>query len=500
VLLAGPFASAEIYSPDSDLFSVVGNMYAARIGHTATVFQEDPGYDETEYVLVAGGDVTTSTPTAEIFDPASHTFTPVAGGMVSYRTNHAAARLADGRVLVSGGSDLGGTRLQSAEIYDPVTGAFSAAAPMLGAREFHTLTTLADGRVLAVGGFPSQDSAEIYNPTTNAWSSTAEMPDEQRGGHTATRLPDGRVLVIGGQSGSVWTTAELFDPVTGQFSSVGSMAAPRFSHTATLLPDDPETEPIEVQVLVAGGWSELPVSHYVLPLGTMEVFDLSAGGFRSAGTLAARRAQSFAGLLPDRRVIVAGGFTQGWLTTNAAEIIDVFDPPRLLTDDLPEGHVGAAYPETTLEGDGGSGGPYTIEIVSGQLPPGMSYTQATRTLSGTPTAGGFYTVGVRVTDGADTSADHSLVIGIGTFEITSGPSLPIGLLGHDYEVQLLSTGLAPVTWTVIGGTLPTGVSVDSSGLVSGETLSPDFHNFMVRATDATGLSVLKALSIFVVDP
>ena len=67
--------------------------------------------------------------------------------------------------------------------------------------------------------------------------------DDRAKGHTATLLLDGRVLIVGGNSGNV-VTAELYDPLTGTFSAIGSLSrAPwsairrRGNHRATLLQD-----------------------------------------------------------------------------------------------------------------------------------------------------------------------------------------------------------------------------------------------------------------------
>ncbi len=81
----------------------------------------------------------------------SSSFWPT-GSMVSGRSYHTATVLADGTVLVAGGSSGSGS-LASAEIYDPKSGTFSPTGSMAVSRYFHTATVLADGTVLVAGGY-----------------------------------------------------------------------------------------------------------------------------------------------------------------------------------------------------------------------------------------------------------------------------------------------------------------------------------------------------------
>ncbi|HEX7613290.1 MAG TPA: kelch repeat-containing protein, partial [Candidatus Limnocylindrales bacterium] len=86
--------------------------------------------------------------------------------MTSARVSQSATLLADGRVLIAGGSD-GSASLASGELFDPKTGRFAVTGSMASARMFHTATLLAGGRVLIAGGwdnFHFVASAELYDP------------------------------------------------------------------------------------------------------------------------------------------------------------------------------------------------------------------------------------------------------------------------------------------------------------------------------------------------
>jgi hypothetical protein len=305
----------------ADLTSLAGmaelaDLTVARVGHTATVLADGR-------VLVIGGAnaVIGVVASVEIYDPATENWEP-ADDITTIRVGHTATLLSDGRVLVLGGvgSD-GGTPVTEAEFFDPTSGTWSSAGIVLTPRLGHTSTLLEDGRVLVVGEDNLYEPyAELFDPQTGKWLQ-AGSPAGPRFRHTATLLSDGRVLVAGGvlkADGEPTGSVEIFDPATDTWSTAASLGEPRSRHSAVAIGDG--------RVMVSSGAStndDGPGGE----LASTEIFNPATGEWTTM-TLACDARYSHSGSLiadwGDGQVVLIGG--QG--EKEAANTVISYDPTR----------------------------------------------------------------------------------------------------------------------------------------------------------------------------
>ncbi|MFN7975876.1 MAG: Ig domain-containing protein [Acidobacteriota bacterium] len=158
----------------------------------------------------------------------------------------------------------------------------------------------------------------------------------------------------------------------------------------------------------------------------------------------------------------------------------------LLPPSLPPGSVAAPY-STTVFASGGTS-PYTFAATAGTLPPGI--TLGTGILSGTPTIPGtfaFTLTAVDQTGCAGTRSYDLLIVLGGCLLDISPPTLPNGAVGAPYSVTLMgSGGTAPYTFAVTSGMLPPGLSLATSGRLSGAPTAPGTFTFEVTVLDTAG--------------
>jgi len=303
---ANSLASCDLFDPVANTIIAGPSMSVGRYLHSAALLPNGQ-------VLVAGGLTTNNEiASADVYDPTSNTFTPLAGSMSVTRAEAPALLLSTGagagKVLFVGGvgglapdaSTGTGATLATADLFDPgdasaAQGTFSLLAAHLGiARSQLAAASLPGGGILAVGGadlLVNDNTAETIDAGLGAFAPTANTMSVPRAAASATVLPDGRVFIVGGAGYPA--TADIYDPTTNSFSSV-PLPVPAANQALATLKSG--------RVMLAGGQSAGGF------LGTVLVFDPVTQQFSTAsGTLNPPRVLATATTLPDGRVIIAGG-------------------------------------------------------------------------------------------------------------------------------------------------------------------------------------------------
>jgi hypothetical protein len=225
--------STELYDPDTGTWSATGNTAKPPRCFPATLLRDG----KVLVGVVDDPDADNLTLGAEVYDPATGTWSTTGKMAIGSDCWLSATRLLDGRVLVTG--------REGSQLYDPDTGTWAATGSMVArpgflGRRFGAAVLLPDGRVLIAGGGTDNqylDSAELYDPDTGSWTAIAKMHGPMAGPR-ATLLRDGKVLVVGRRSARYPTTAEVYDPATGTWTPTGDFARPgAYYGSATLLSD-----------------------------------------------------------------------------------------------------------------------------------------------------------------------------------------------------------------------------------------------------------------------
>jgi hypothetical protein len=314
---------------------------------------------------------------------------------------------------------------------------------------------------------------------------------------TSGRLPAGLSLASDGTiSGTPTAGGNFTFTVQGQDSSGGTgpysgsatytliVNAPTISVNPASVPDGRVGSSYSVSLSASGGTS--PYGHFALANGTLLPvgMTLSQGGVIS-GTPTAGGTFTFTVQARDSST-GSGPYTGNTTYTMTIDAPTITVSPATVLG----GTVASSYSQS-LSANGGTG-PYTFGLVDGSLPAGITLTPG-GTISGTPTSGGTFTFRVGATDSSTGTgapytqiASYTLTIGGPTITL-SPPSLPGAAVAAAYSQALsASGGTAPYgSFAITSGTLPAGLNLSSTGVISGTPTAGGTFNFVVQAKDST---------------
>lgn len=419
-------ASAEIFDPSANqgagAFTLIGNMNSVRFVHTATLLSNGT-------VLIAGGfnagNESLSVASAEIFDPSTNTFT-LTGSMNIARARFTATLLPDGTVLMAGGinSVTGVTAPAPSEIYSPATGAFTLTGAMITGRELLRATGLFNGNVLVTGG---DDGVNVLASTELYYNTVPIAPIVI----TATTIPNAFVgqpyvamaLEQNGTGPITWSIVSGALPPGLASNTIGTYGvaygtpttAGSFTFTAQVTDGHSvATRSFTINVSVA----TLAFTSNTMPSGSVgraysQVLPVTGGtppytATVTGGSLPPGLALSSVGVLSGTPSS-AGSFTFTVKVTDSSApaqsvtqtLTMAVNSLFITTTALPSGITGVPY-NAAISTTGGTL-PLTFSAATGAFPPGLTIQQpaansSSGALSGSPTLAGHYTFTESVTD------------------------------------------------------------------------------------------------------
>ncbi len=507
-----------------------------------------------------------------LYDPATGTFTTITSPSSIFCAGN--AQLPDGRIIVIGGWGQPTTSNQGlvdTNIYDPSTNTWTRVANMNLPRWYPDLTELADGRYVAISGnsgSPSNwaDTPEVYDPATNTWTllsgvDTSQVHEEEY--PFSYLLPSGKVFTIGpsedksflldvgaktwtpvGASGVVNGSSVMYRPgkilysggapsvitttaasastsvidlnsATPTWQATAPMNTARVYHTLTMLADG--------RVLAVGG--EPTSDQTVVTTGVLstEIWDPATQTWTNdAPIAAARNYHSTAVLLPDGRVLVAGGGHEEGLAGAGQYSAQYYSPSYLSKGPRPtisSAPAGTTYGSTFSIGTPDASSISAVNLVSlgadthqsdmSQHFVPLSFTAGAGSLTvQAPAAAalappGYYMVFILNANGVPSVASivklsRTLTAPLAPTAVTAVPgnaSAQVSWAAPDnggstitsYAVTPYLSGVAQPAMTVTGSPAATSASV--TGLVNGSS-----YTFAVTATNAIGTSPPSAQS------
>ena len=447
-----------------------------------------------------------------LYDPDNNTWT-YSGSMVYDRWYPALTKLGDGRVAIISGQIVTGNWADVPELWDPVTSQTQALTfintSQLKEEEYPVNFHLPDGKILAIS--PQYGPVQVLSADATSWVNVNTTPIILG---SAVQYQPGKILMSGGgpvfQATSVKNAAILDMNVTNPtWQAIPAMNFGRYMHNLVVLPTG--------EVLAVGGSS---IAYEQSNSATLpsEIWNPVTQNWTTVASLSVPRVyHSTALLLPDGRVLASGGGQNGALKDQKSA--QVYSPPYLFkgtrptitnspnvvpygatffTLDTPDAlninkvtlhALGATTHSTDMEQfftelsfikDNGQ-----LTVIGpqdgNQVPPGY-YLLTIVDVNGVPSVS-------KITKIGNTASTN---LSITTNDLSSG------ILGTQYSASLSATGgFSPYAWSISSGALPDGLSMSTSGSITGTPSATGTFNFTAQITDSNNASISRNLSIVI---
>ncbi len=366
-------------------------------------------------------------------------------------------------------------------------------------------------------GIPGEDDQQSVSISALLTIST---PGGPLAGATAGAPYYQMVSASGGVPNYTWsltTAAATFpfklDPATGVISGTAPLAAGNYAFTLMVSDSSgpPATASQSFSILVSAAPGGTPTVNAAPPPPAGTVGVAYSHTFTATGGTPPYTWSSTGGALPGGLLLnpstgelagtptAAGTF--GGLTINASGGSAPFsitinpNPVSILPLTLPNGSVGSIY-EQPVQAVGGLGPTFTWTVSSGVAPPGLGFPAPPNgrvtLFKGTPTVNGTFNFTLKAQDDAvggvfgTRAYTVTILPGSAPFAPSAPSAPPAGTLGQPYFLNLTGTGgTRPYTWVLVGGSLPTGVTLNgAAGNLSGTPLVAGVFQITLSAHDS----------------
>ena len=446
----------------------------------------------------------TLSPTSLAPDTANQSYSATitaSGGSGSYTYALAPGSSLPAGLTLSNSGTVSGTTSTAGSYTFTIVASDTVYAGETGSRQYTLTVNPASTLTLTPASLPNATAGDSYSPVTITASGGSGSYTFALA--TGSSLPAGLTLSNSGTVSGTTSAAGsfTFTVVASDTVYAGETGSRQYTLTVnpastltlapTSLPNATVGDSYSPVTITASGGS----GSYTFALATGS--KLPAGlTLTSAGVLSGTPTTSGS---PFRFTIVATDKSNSHLTGSWAYTLTVDPAITLSPTTLSVATVGDAV-DGTLTAKGGSGADYTFALASGSsLPSGLTLSTA-GVITGTPAQSGKYAFTIVATDSIGATASRAYTLTVDPAITLSPTTLPVATVGDAVDDKLTAKGGSGADYTFAlasGSSLPSGLKLSSSGVITGKPTRSGKFTFTIVVTDGTGATVTQAYSLTV---